>query len=667
MPAPSHRRRVCYAFATGGLLMMAASGVRLYAQAQQSPDTAVVPAGVTPAIPASAQREAKAASHGKVTEKQAREADDAYIEGARQIEKKDLPAALKSFAKAASLNPGKQEYVLALAVVQEHTVSMLVQDAAKARLLGDDARADSLLSQARALDPENSVIAQHALNFDPSPRRIEATELPGAGVAPVLGGPVKLEPDAAKHSVHARGGAQELVRSVYEAFGIKVSFDPSVTSTSQGKLDLDDVDFQTASRIVGSMTHVFAVAVQPKVALVAKDTRDERSRLVPQIEETIALPGIPSEQMTELATMARTVFELTQVTASPATGALLVRGDEATLGLLNATYADMLDGGSDVLLDVRLYEIDKTRTRTIGTQLPNSVGAFSVAAEAQQLVNSNQAIIDQAIANGATFTGTPFQILIQEAAFLIGSGVVNSAQFTNLIGIFGGGLSLAGVYLGSNASFNALLNSSDVRTLDMIQIRAGNNQDTNFRAGSRYPVITSTYSSGISSALSSQLAGVNINGTNVGSLLSRYLGSSSTSIPQIQYEDLGITLKTTPHILRSSDVQMKLDLKVEALAGGSINNVPILNSRQLTSTITIPAGQTALLVSQVSENESKAIQGLPYLSELPGFQGTYRSDEKDTGELLITITPHIVRQQAMRIASKRLLAPPSQSAGVGTE
>lgn len=625
---------------------------------EPSAGAATFPAGASAAIPAREDAIARAAasSRTKVTAKQAREADDAFLEGARNVEHNDLPAAVKSFARAVELNPTKQDYILALAVVREHTLSALVQDAAKARLMGNDARADALLAQARALDPDNSIIAQHMLNADPLPTRVDATQLPGSGKAPELGGPVELSPDSGKHSIHARGGTQELVRAVYEAYGIKPTFDPSVSGGAQGKLDLDDVDFATAARVVNQMTHVFAVPVQAKTALIAKDTPDQRGLLAPLVEENIYLPGMTGDQMNELATMARTVFDLKQVTASPATGDLLVRGDEGTLRLLNATYADMLDGGSDVLLDVRLYEVDKTHTRTIGTQLPSSVGAFSVAAEAQQLVTANQTLINQAIANGATFTGTPLQILIEEAAFLISSGAVNAAQFTNLIGILGGGLSLAGVYLGSNASFNALLNSSDTRTLDAIQLRAGNAQATNFRAGSRYPVVTSTYSSGISSALSSQLAGINVNGTSVSSLLSKYLGSSSVSIPQIQYEDLGVTLKVTPRIQRDGGVSMQLDLKIEALAGGSINNIPILNNRQITSTINIPSGQTAMLVSQVSQNESKAIQGLPYLSELPGFQGTYRSDEKDTGELLITITPHIVRQQAMRIASQRLSA-----------
>jgi len=200
--------------------------------------------------------------------------------------------------------------------------------------------------------------------------------------------------------------------------------------------------------------------------------------------------------------------------------------------------------------------------------------------------------------------------------------------------------------------------------LDDVQIRAGDNQAANFRAGTRYPVVTATYSSGVSSSLASSLAGVSVNGTSAASLLAQFGGSSSVTVPQVQYEDLGITIKATPKIQRSGDVSVALDMKIEALGSGTIDSIPILNSRSFTSTVAIPAGQTALLASEISRNEARDIDGIPGLSELPGFQGTEKSAEIDSGELLITITPHVVRTGRFRITSSRLLV---DHASVATE
>jgi Flp pilus assembly secretin CpaC len=600
-----------------------------------------------------------------------READDVYLEGAKQIEHKNLAAAERCFEQAVHLNPNNRDYALALIVTRENYVTELVQGAAKARSLGDTARADSLLAQAHTLDPDNRVVSQH---FDsgatPVTNQAKTVNKPGLfyssidpmkfpvqDIASTLSGPVELAPLTAKRNIHLHGDPQSVIRNLYSLYGITVSFDPSESGGVPISLDMDNVTFADATRVLGIAAHIFAVPVQPKTALIAKDTPENRNALMPQVEETIYLPGRTNDEMQELANVARNIFDIKEVTASSTGGFMLLRGDVNVLRQVNAVYDDMLDGAPEVLFDVTLYELDKTIDNNIGATLPSSVGVFSIAAEAQSLVSANQSIIDQAIAAGLlTLNGSPLQNLITQVGFLVASGTVTATQYTNLLGIFGGGLTFAGLFLGSNSSFNLALNSSDVRMLDAVHLRSSNRQPATFRAGTRYPVITATYSSGVSSSLASSLSGLNINGTSVSSLLSQYLGSSSVSVPQFQFEDLGITLKMTPQILHSDGVSLALDMKIEALAGSSIDSIPILNNRALTSTITVPAGQTAMLAALVSTNETKALTGLPGLSELPGFQGTDQDREKDSTELLITITPHIVRTGRMQISSRRIAA-----------
>jgi type II secretory pathway component GspD/PulD (secretin) len=638
----------------GLLALVLAAASAPWAQAQSPANSpASIPAGAdtpAPARPTSVM----IPPTPSISAKQAREADDAYIQGAKQVEHKDLAAAEKSFARAVELNPGNRDYALALIVAREHHLDELVQAAAKQRLLGNNERADALLAEARKIDPDNAVIAQH---FE---EPISAPGMPhGSTVADTLGDAVKLTPKAGVQDVHLRGTPRDVIRSLYAQFGVTAVFDPSVGVGSPVRLEVDGVSFDQCARILSEMTHTFAVPMQPRSALIAADTEENRKSLQPQVEETVYMPGLQETQMQEMANLARGIFGLTSVTASPSTDTIVLRGDSDNLKVLNATYEGMLNGSSDVMLDINLYEIDRTNTRNIGLQLPGSAGVFSVTAEAEQLVSANQSIISQAIAAGLIkLTGNSITDLITEVGFLIASGTVSVAQYSNLLGIFGNGLSLAGLYVGSGSTFNLLLNSSDVRTLDAVQLRAGNNQKSTFRAGTRYPIVTSTYTTGLSSGIASAVSGLNINGTNVGSLLQQYLGTSSVTIPQIQYEDLGLTLDATPVIQRAGTVQLTLNLKIESLGGGSVNNIPILNNRQLSSTITIPAGQTALLASQVSTSETRDIQGVPGLSEIPGFQST-TDDNKQTssGELLMTITPHIVREGGVRIASRPLLLP----------
>ncbi len=666
----SRRRRSITHAAFWGSPLLALSGLIVSTATAQTTSAAdnpaSVPAGASPSVPGKRQ---PATESTALSAKQIRQADDAYLEGAKHVQHKDLAAALRSFQQAVRLNPNNSDYSLALIVTREGYVTELVQRAAQAHSVGDTALSDTLLAQARTLDPENHVVLQHfeatsgagknvpggVKKPNPFFSSVDPSKFPAQNIASTLEGPVELTPTAGNRDVHLHGDVQTVARNLYSLFGIKVVFDPSVSSGRPINLDMNNVTFASASRALEIAANIFAVPVQPTSVLVARDTQENRGALMPLVEETVYLPGRTNDEMQELANLARNIFDIKEVTASSTGGFLLLRGNEQVLREVNAVYDDMLDGNPEVLFDISIYELDKSLNNNIGAVLPTSAGVFGIAAEAQSLVSANQSLINQAVAAGLlTLNGTPIQNLITEVSFLVASGAITAVQYTNLLGVFGGGLTFAGLFLGSSSSFQLALNSTDVSILDSAQVLGINKQLATFRVGSRYPVITGTYSSGASSSLASSLSGLNINGTSVSSLLSQYLGANSVSVPQFQYEDLGLTLKLTPHVLRSDAVSLALDMKIEALGGSSLNNIPILNNRVLTSTVTVPAGQTAMLATLVSSSEMKALTGVPGLNDIPGFQGTSADRQKSSTALLITITPHIVRSGRIEVSSRRI-------------
>lgn len=627
----------------------------------QAPNPAEAPASV-PAGTESARTK-------PVSAKQAREADDAYLKGAKEIAHSEYQAAEKDFAHAAELDPGNSVYVRAFGFARENRVTELLHQAAVARHADDAAKADALLKQAHALDPDNRFVNEHldaetvihSATFDPM-------YFPAANIGSTLAGAIDLKPAPGVKDLHASGDPQSVLRTIYGQFGIKVQFDSSYTPGKPVRFDLDGATFRQAASLLGDMTHTFAVPVDAHLALIAANTQENRDRLTPQLEETLYIPGSTNDQLQELANLARTVFQVKSITASASSGTLLIRADEPTMKLLNAEYADMVDGGSDVLLDVTLYEVDRSKTRNLGVTFPSGASAFPLAYQLQTILSQNASVLSAAQSSGLlTLNGTTLQNDLTEIEFLYAGGYLSSSQISEITGLLGtvgqfSGLPFLGVSIASGATLNALLQSSEARVVDAVQLRAGTGQAATFRSGTRYPIETAIYSSGVSSAASAALAGVSINGTSASQLLSQYLGTQ-VSVPQIDFEDLGLTLKATPIIQRNDEVHIALDLKIEALGTGSLNGIPVLNHRQLTSTVTVPDGQTAMLVSQVNQSELGSVSGFPGLNELPGFSGTDKETQKSDTELLITITPHVVRQEKMHIASRRVLAPRTAAAG----
>jgi type II secretory pathway component GspD/PulD (secretin) len=194
-----------------------------------------------------------------------------------------------------------------------------------------------------------------------------------------------------------------------------------------------------------------------------------------------------------------------------------------------------------------------------------------------------------------------------------------------------------------------------------MQMRVLDHEESTLKVGERYPIETSSYSSlgaaplsipGISNAgLSSTLQ-------NLGVSLSSLQAAASLNIPQVQYQDIGLTLKVTPSIQGTNSVSLKFDLTLSSLAGSALNGLPLLNNREYNAITSVRVGESALLVSAVSRQESNAITGVPGLSEIPGFQYTTNNNSNlDIAELAIVITPHIVRSVHREASEKMIMLP----------
>jgi general secretion pathway protein D len=644
MTHPAQPRAAALTRCTAALAILSLSLTTL---AQAPPQVSQVPPAATSTQQPTAPAKAVKPAANPPSKHQTEAAETAYLSGARLLDRKDLGGAETAFTKATRLDPANRDYALALTLTHQRHVAELVQQAGKARLLGQNEKADTLLAEARLLDPQNEIASQ---TVDPGilPKVFHPEIEPWIREAPELAGPVTLLPDAGMKSFHLHADQQEVLKQVFAAYGIRPVFDESV-GRQDLRFDLEDTPYQQAVPILLGMVHFIAVPLDPKSVLVAKDTPENRQRLERQLQETIFIPGMTNEQMDELGNVVKNVFDVKQITVEKGSGNLVIRAPEQTLTYVNLTLADLIDGGSQVMIELKLYSADRTNQRNIGAQLPQQIGIYSVSGAANDLVNANQSLVNQAISQGL-IPANSSNIVI--ALALVASGLVQSTLLSSTLGFFGGGLTQTGVTINQNPTFNLALNSSDTRALDDIQVRVGDRQTATFRLGERYPITTSTYTNGLTGN-SSALAGVSINGVSVSSLLN---SSTTTTIPQIEYQDLGLTLKATPSVQRSGAISMHLDLKIDALSGTSLSNIPVLNSEQFASDVTVNDGDTALLVSTLTRSQSAAISGSPGLGELPGFQ-TLTADtttNTDSSELILLVTPRVTRLRSHIAAGPRI-------------
>jgi Flp pilus assembly secretin CpaC len=96
--------------------------------------------------------------------------------------------------------------------------------------------------------------------------------------------------------------------------------------------------------------------------------------------------------------------------------------------------------------------------------------------------------------------------------------------------------------------------------------------------------------------------------------------------------------------MRGSEVALKIDMKIDALAGTSVNGNPVLSNRAWSGVVTVKPGEAVEVVSELDKTESRAISGVPGISEIPGLNNLTGKDiQKNYATLLIIITPHVIR------------------------
>jgi len=102
-------------------------------------------------------------------------------------------------------------------------------------------------------------------------------------------------------------------------------------------------------------------------------------------------------------------------------------------------------------------------------------------------------------------------------------------------------------------------------------------------------------------------------------------------------------------------------MKIDALAGSSINGVPVLNNQSYSGVVTLPSDEGVVVLSELNKQQSRAISGVPGLSEIPGLNDlTEKDTQTNYATLLIVMTPHVIRSTqpaghspSMRIEARR--------------
>jgi general secretion pathway protein D len=183
---------------------------------------------------------------------------------------------------------------------------------------------------------------------------------------------------------------------------------------------------------------------------------------------------------------------------------------------------------------------------------------------------------------------------------------------------------LSFLYTG-NSSISAVLSSLEtftrVKVLSSPKLLVLNNREAELKIGDQVPVITQSAVSTVT--------------------------SDSTIVNSVQLMDTGVILRVVPRVNKNGLVTLEISQEVSDVGATTTStiNSPTIHQRQMSSTVEVRDGETIALGGLIRESISNARDGLPFLSRIPGLGALFgsTSNEKDRTELVVLITPRVIR------------------------
>lgn len=166
------------------------------------------------------------------------------------------------------------------------------------------------------------------------------------------------------------------------------------------------------------------------------------------------------------------------------------------------------------------------------------------------------------------------------------------------------------------------------------KLRARNKEKARIQIGDKVPVFTSTSTA------------------NVG---------VSTAVT---YIDVGIKLEVEPTVQLDNEVIMKVNLEVSSLGpkessgGTQPTSAYRIGTRNASTSLRLRDGETQVLGGLINDEDRKNISGVPFVSETPllGRLFGVHTDSRKKTEIVLLITPHVLRNVSLPDASQTILA-----------
>ncbi len=380
------------------------------------------------------------------------------------------------------------------------------------------------------------------------------------------------------------------LKMVFEALsrtsGINVLLDKDVKPDLKTSIFVKDVSVEDAidlillqSQLEKKIISDNTVFVYPNTPAKLKDYQDLKIR-------SFHLTNADPKQM---LTMIKTLLKTKDIFIHEKTSSIVMRDTPEAIRLAEKMVADQDIADPEVMLEVEVLEITRSRLSEIGIKYPSQLTLTAAGGTTGSTTGT-----------GSTTSSGP---TLEALKNINSSNILTSPALA--------------------VTLNLMLQDGDTNLLASPRIRARNREKAKIMIGDRVPVITNAV-------------------TPVSTGTPVITGS-------VQYLDVGLKLEVEPEIHLDNEVAIKISMEVSSIVKEVQNLVSgtlsyQVGTRNASTVLRLKDGETQILAGLISDEDRNSASKVPGLGQMPLLGRLFSSHKDDNRktEIVLSITPRIV-------------------------
>jgi len=294
----------------------------------------------------------------------------------------------------------------------------------------------------------------------------------------------------------------------------------------------------------------------------------------------------------------KTVLRFKDVVVDEKLNMIVVRDTPEAIAMAEKLVAMHDVSEPEVMLDVAIIEVTRGKLQSLGVAWPGSLSLTPLA---------------RTVSTTTSTTDTT-------------SGYVSSSSSDTLTlrDLYNLTPASLGLTIGS-ATANFSATDSDVNVLANPRIRAKNKEKAKIMIGERVPNISSTAT------------------------------SNGVTSQNITYVDVGLKLEVQSQIYPGNEISLQIGMEVSSINSTIQNSTSgtvayRIGTRNTSTVLRLKDGENQILAGLIQDTDRKSVTKVPLLGDIPLLGHLFRSDsvDKSKTEIVLSITPHLIRGNQMR-------------------